>query len=148
MSKITDYSELHTYSSEITSANILEVETGTTGYHGGDNGCVTYFRLRDKANTGFRHLRVFDTDSANGSEFTDFDGFELTLEGDTELNTFLHALEFTVDVLKSQITLLSRREVLVHDYDYLLPVETVRERTCEAIEQRLQELRARQHERR
>ena len=46
---LPDGTEITTYSRDVISANILEVEAGTTGYKGGDtgHGGRTYFRIAD-----------------------------------------------------------------------------------------------------
>lgn len=56
---LPDGTEITTYSRDIVSANILEVEAGTTGYKGGDSGHGgrTYFRIADAASTTFRCTR-------------------------------------------------------------------------------------------
>ena len=50
---LKDGTELTTYTRDVVSANILEVEAGTTGYQGGDSGHGgrTYFRIEDAAST-------------------------------------------------------------------------------------------------
>ena len=50
---LPDGTEITTYSRDVISANILEVEAGTTGYKGGDtgHGGRTYFRIADAAST-------------------------------------------------------------------------------------------------
>lgn len=50
---LPDGTEISTYTREVISANILEVEAGTTGYMGGDSGHGgrTYFRIQDSAST-------------------------------------------------------------------------------------------------
>lgn len=87
-----------TQSIVITDANILEVETGTTGFRGGDtgHGGRTYFRLQDHASTDM-NVRV------NGGEWEDLmsgGSVEIAFGGDAELNTFISALEFTLKELK------------------------------------------------
>ncbi|WP_086347993.1 hypothetical protein [Candidatus Enterococcus clewellii] len=82
---------------EITNANILQVEVGTTGYRGGDtgHGGRTYFAIRDLAATDLEadvKKDVYGTVSA----------VEIELGGDTELETFIEGLEFAVKVLKEQ----------------------------------------------
>ncbi len=44
---LKDGTEITTYSRDVISCNILEVEAGTTGYCGGDtgHGSHTYFRI-------------------------------------------------------------------------------------------------------
>ena len=48
---LKDGTEITTYSRDVISCNILEVEAGTTGYCGGDtgHGGRTYFRIQDAA---------------------------------------------------------------------------------------------------
>ena len=48
---LPDGTELTTYTRDVVSANILEVEAGTTGFMGGDtgHGGRTYFRIQDEA---------------------------------------------------------------------------------------------------
>lgn len=50
---LKDGTELTTYTRDVVSANILEIEAGTTGYQGGDSGHGgrTYFRIEDAAST-------------------------------------------------------------------------------------------------
>ena len=47
--KLYDGTEITTYTRDVVSANILQVEAGTTGYKGGDtgHGGRTYFRIED-----------------------------------------------------------------------------------------------------
>ena len=94
--KLYDGKEITTYTRYIESANILQVEAGTTGYQGGDagHGGRTYFRIEDKGGT---HIRVDPiTDSLGCS------GFEVTLGGDCELETMIRALKFVLKVLKKE----------------------------------------------
>ena len=85
--------EIGTCTKEIVSANILEVEAGTTDYKGGDSGhgCRSYFRIKDLASTDMRVNS--SNDSIHGSYV------EVTLGGDTELYTMIEALRFIADVL-------------------------------------------------
>lgn len=76
---------------EIDSANILNLSVGTTGYKGGDSGHGGRTILKLHMETG--DLRV------NGEQSNTV---ELALGGDTELATFITALEIATDVLKSQ----------------------------------------------
>lgn len=50
---LKDGTEITTYSRDVISCNVLEVEAGTTGYCGGDtgHGGRTYFRIQDAACT-------------------------------------------------------------------------------------------------
>lgn len=83
---------------EFTSANILKVEVGTTGYMGGDSGHGgrTYFSLTDEASTDIGI--VVD----GKEEYEHVDKLEIVLGGDTELATFIQALEFAVKELKDR----------------------------------------------
>ena len=51
--ELFDGTEITTYTRDVVSANILQVEAGTTGYKGGDtgHGRRTYFRISDEAST-------------------------------------------------------------------------------------------------
>ena len=96
--------KIKTTKEEIVSANILEVEAGTTGYCGGDtgHGGRTYFRISNAASTDMR-CRV----KSNG-EFHCFDGcmdadqIEIMFGGDCEMDTFISALRFAADTLEQQ----------------------------------------------
>jgi hypothetical protein len=48
--KLEDGTEITTYTREVISCNILQVEAGTNGYQGGDSGHGgrTYFRIKDE----------------------------------------------------------------------------------------------------
>ena len=85
--------EIITYTREIVSANILEVEAGTNGYQGGDtgHGGRTYFRIKDLAGT--------DIEAHALGRFGD-EGFEVSLGGDCELETMISALKFITKVLE------------------------------------------------
>ena len=81
-----------TWSRNVVSSNILEVEAGTNGYHGGDSskGARTYLRLADVGN------------SAMWCRAQEYDGVEIVLGGDTELATVIEALKWMVSVLEAQ----------------------------------------------
>ena len=53
---LPDGTELTTYTRDVVSANILEVEAGTTGFMGGDtgHGGRTYFRIQDEGSTDMK----------------------------------------------------------------------------------------------
>ncbi len=86
---------IRTFSREIVSANILEVEAGTTGYMGGDggHGGRSYFSIRDIGGTAIK-VEPLGTD---GDE-----GFEVFLAGDCELETMITALKFITKVLEDE----------------------------------------------
>ena len=91
-SKVVNGVEVETWVAEFISANILEVEVGTTGYMGGDtgHGGRTYLRITDLASTDL---------SVNGK---DSEEVVIELGGDTELATFTQVLEFALKVLKDK----------------------------------------------
>lgn len=94
--KLQDGTEITTYTRDVVSANILEVEAGTTGYMGGDtgHGGRTYFRIKDEGGTDIDIKPFMDR---LGSE-----GFEVTLGGDCELETMIRALKFITKVLEDE----------------------------------------------
>lgn len=94
---LNDGTHLRTFNREITDANILEVEAGTTGYKGGDSGHGgrTYFRIKDLASTDMRVKTVTDC-------FGHTDELEVVLGGDTELSTIIKALKFITRVLEEE----------------------------------------------
>ena len=91
-----DGTEITTYTRDVVSANILQVEAGTTGYKGGDtgHGGRTYFRIQDEASTDMEIKPIL---SKYGC-----DGFEVTLGGDCELETMIRALKFITKVLEEE----------------------------------------------
>ena len=94
--ELYDGTEITTYTRDVVSANILQVEAGTTGYKGGDtgHGGRTYFRIEDEGCTDI-HVRPFiDRFGCNG--------FEVTLGGDCELETMIRALKFITKVLEEE----------------------------------------------
>ena len=93
---IEDGTEITTYSRDVVSCNILEVEAGTTGYCGGDpgHGGRTYFRIQDAACTD---MEIHSYTTRCGSN-----GFEVCLGGDCELETMIRALKFITKVLEDE----------------------------------------------
>lgn len=93
---LSDNTRIRTYHNEIVGCNVIEVEAGTTGLHGGDtgHGCRTYFRIEDVSGTDIS-VKVL------GSK-TNARGIEVITGGDSELETMIDALEFIVKVLRSQ----------------------------------------------
>lgn len=73
---------------EITSANILEVKVGTTGFCGGDSGHGgrTYFSIKDLGSTDITVNTIKDSFGCTG--------FEVILGGDCELATLINALTY------------------------------------------------------
>lgn len=88
-----DGTTITTYSRDIYSANVLEVEAGTNGYQGGDSGhgSRTYFRIENTGGTDIEARLV-------GPYGTD--GIEVSLGGDCELETIITALKFIIKVLE------------------------------------------------
>lgn len=76
------------YKTEITSANIIEVKVGTTGFRGGDSGHGgrTYFSIKDLGGTD---ITVNTIKNPFGCK-----GFEVILGGDCELATLINALTY------------------------------------------------------
>lgn len=93
---LSDGHAIITFERDIVSANALKVEAGTTGYMGGDtgHGGRTYFRIEDLASTDMT-VNVF------GKKYSGA-GFEVTLGGDCELETIVHALKFIIKVLEDE----------------------------------------------
>lgn len=87
--------EVPTFTREIVSCNLLEVEAGTNGYQGGDtgHGSRTYIRIENEGGTDMqvRPLGRFEDE-----------GFEVILGGDCELETMIQALKFITKVLEDQ----------------------------------------------
>ena len=84
--------ELNARAKSIVSANIIKVTVGTTGYCGGDtgHGGKTFFSIVDQGGTDW-DIKINEN------------GFEFILGGDTELETFLEALKFSVKTLEDII---------------------------------------------
>lgn len=76
------------YKTEITSANIIEVKVGTTGFRGGDSGHGgrTYFSIKDLGGTDITVNTIKDPFGCKG--------FEVILGGDCELATLINALTY------------------------------------------------------
>ena len=93
---LPDGTEISTYTRDVISANILEVEAGTTGYMGGDSGHSgrSYFRISDCGSTDMEVRTIVDRHGCNG--------FEVFLGGDCELETTIRALKFITKVLEDE----------------------------------------------
>ena len=93
---LEDGTSLQTFSRDVVSANIIEVEAGTTGYKGGDtgHGWRTYIRINDASSTDITVKPIED--------YGDYKGAEIILGGDAELRTIIMALKFVVKVLEDQ----------------------------------------------
>lgn len=93
---LRDGTEITTYSRDVVSANVLEVEAGINGYQGGDSGhgCRTYFRIEDVGCTDIHARPIMDRCGCTG--------FEVTIGGDCELETTIRALKFITKVLEDE----------------------------------------------
>lgn len=91
--------EVSTFVKCMYSANILEVEAGTNGRHGGDagHGCRTYIRIADKCGSNME-FNVYEEDGEEGPE----KGIEIFLGGDCELYTIIEGLKFITRTLEFQ----------------------------------------------
>lgn len=91
--KIDNRWDVKTYREEFGGISSLEVEVGTNGYHGGDagHGSRTYLRIENT-----------DCSCIEASVMQDDRGFEIILGGDSEMDTFIDALDFAVGILKKQ----------------------------------------------
>jgi len=99
MNRIVNGVRVNTKKKEISNFNILEVEVGTTGSCGGDsgNGGRTYFALRDLGSTDL------EVEVKNDGELDYNTEVIIKLGGDSELETFVEALEFAIIELKCRI---------------------------------------------
>lgn len=92
-----------TCKTSISMCNIIDVEAGTNGYHGGDSGHGgrTYIRIEDNSGSDMQVKTV------NGDR-----GVEIFLGGDSELDTIIGALEFAVKILKKQASA-SKKDIAI-----------------------------------
>ena len=95
--------KIQTRKKSIEDCNILSVEVGTTGPQGGDtgHGGRTYFRISNDASTDMRCIVV--TSRGKRYEFdnaVDVDQIEIMFGGDSELDTFISALDFAAEKLR------------------------------------------------
>ena len=90
--------EIQTFSREVVSCNLLKVEAGTNGFHGGDTGAGsrTYIRIQNEGGTDLGARVLLDSLSY-------VDGVEIVLGGDAELSTMIEALKFATKVLEEGI---------------------------------------------
>ena len=91
--KNVDGYQITTFSAVVTDANVLAVEVGTNGYHGGDSGhgCRTYLHIENLASSD---ISIVINDDKRG--------VSIFLGGDSELTTFIEVLGFAYRVLKHQ----------------------------------------------
>ncbi|KXY78711.1 hypothetical protein BAQ45_17820 [Bacillus pacificus] len=85
---------------EIMGFNILNVKIESTGLRGGDSGHGgrTVFRLEDHASTSW-NLK-YEENLSGVTNVEQPQAIEIELLGDSELETFVKALEFAVEELK------------------------------------------------
>ena len=100
-SVMVDGTHVNTYTRQIVSANILEVEVGTPGHMGGDtgHGGRTYFRISDKASTDMRCNVVSEGEIHQFDNTCGANQIEVVFGGDCELDTFCEALRIGYNVL-------------------------------------------------
>lgn len=89
--KVVNGVEVPILMKEIVDANSFFVEVGTTGFKGGDtgHGGRTFFLLHNAASTDIEIVSFSDR-------------LAISLGGDSELRTFIEALEFAADTLRKQ----------------------------------------------
>lgn len=95
--------KIQTRKKSIEDCNMLSVEVGTTGPQGGDtgHGGRTYFRISNDGGTDMRCIVV--TTKGKRYEFdnaVDVDQIEIMFGGDSELDTFISALDFASEKLR------------------------------------------------
>ena len=99
---------IKTVKTEMVNCNILEVETGTNGYHGGDtgHGGRALVRLSDAASTDMRCLisgEIAGYSQTYEIYFSHVDSVEIVVGGDAEIETLIDSLGFIVKNLKEQL---------------------------------------------
>lgn len=99
---------IKTVKTELVNFNILEVETGTNGYHGGDtgHGGRAFLRLSDASCTDMRCLisgEIAGYSQTYEIYFSHVDSVEIVVGGDAEIETLIGSLEFVVKNLKEQL---------------------------------------------
>lgn len=104
--------KLQIHTQEITSANILRVAVGTNCPRGGDagHGGRTVLKLSNLAATDMS-CRI------NDGPLVRADKIEIVLSGDTECETFTHALEFALAVLRSKSITFGFQPTVEEDVD-------------------------------
>ena len=90
---------VETFHREVIDGNTnLEVEAGTNGYHGGDtgHGSRTYLRIKDQGCTDIHCTVKRNSYDDRANEI------EISLGGDTELETMKEALRWMLSILEAQ----------------------------------------------
>ena len=93
---LPDGTEITTYTRDVISCNLLEVEAGTTGYMGGDtgHGGRSYFRIKDNGGTDMEVNTSVDRYGCRS--------LEVFLGGVCELETMIRAVKFITKVLEDE----------------------------------------------
>lgn len=88
--------DITTYTTYVVSANVLKLEVGTNGYHGGDggHGGRTFFTLEDEEGTCWT---LMQEDDGWNLKF-----LNIVLQGDCELGTFISVLKLAAAILEAQ----------------------------------------------
>ena len=103
---------IKTVKTEMVNCNILEVETGTNGYHGGDtgHGGRALVRLSDAASTDMRCLisgEIAGYSQTYEIYFSHVDSVEIVVGGDAEIETLIDSLEFIVNLNSATLLIVS-----------------------------------------
>lgn len=80
---------------KIISANMLEMGAVSTGYEGGDNGCVSAFYIKDCGGTNWRIAVMTD-------DYLKPEGLCVVLEGDYEAKSIASALRWIAGQIEKQ----------------------------------------------
>jgi hypothetical protein len=94
--------QIQTLSKQIRNINQLAIEVGTNAPCGGDSGAGgrTFLEIQDKGGTSWDFCVT--TEDGEDHTFSNPNGLSITMGGDSELQTLIEALEFTLNVLKKQ----------------------------------------------
>ena len=92
--------EVNTKTKRFTRANMIEVEAGTNGYHGGDSGhgSRAYIRVTDLGGSDIKF--VMDSEKS----------LVMEIGGDSEIETIICAMRFIVNHLSYQIRKIEAKE--------------------------------------
>lgn len=102
--QIIDGIDVITHLEDFDDCNRIQVEVGTTGMQGGDtgHGGRTYFRIEDLASTDMRCRVRANGEAYDFSQVCGTSQIEIIFGGDSELVTFIEALELAADTLRKQ----------------------------------------------
>jgi len=96
--KTIDGKRLMVHTCEITDYNILQVSAGTTGHREERQDCITRFTIRDLGSTDIQVRPLYPD---YGPFKDEAEGVEITLTGDSELDTIIDGLAFILQMLKN-----------------------------------------------